>query len=274
MLTDAQRAEFSELGILRLPGIVPAEDVACMRGRLWEALEERHGIRPDDETTWSIARPCHLQKIGRSGAFEALDQPALLEAVDELLGSGQWRAPAHWGPPLVVFPSPDAEWNVPHQVWHLDSPVSGSDPRPPGLRAFAFLEKVEPRGGATAIVAGSHRRVYELAREKAPDGLLRSKPQGLLRSKQVRNELAATEPWVEALFAPGDPDARIARFLDEGTVSAGIPLRVVEATGEPGDVTLMDLRCLHSLTDNVGRRPRLVIGHAFHAHRHLAQVLG
>ena len=266
MLTDSQRAEFSELGILRLPGIVPAEDVECMRGRLWEALEERHGIRGDDESTWSVARPCHLQKIGRSGAFEALDQPALLEAVDELLGAGEWRAAAHWGPPLVVFPSPGTAWNVPNQVWHLDSPVSGSDPRPPGLRAFAFLEKVEPRGGATAVVTGSHRRVYALAKEKAP--------QGLLRSKKVRNELAAIEPWIEALFAPGDPDARIARFLNEGTVSAGIPLRVVEATGEPGDVTLMDLRCLHSLADNVGTRPRLVIGHAFHAHRHLAQVLG
>jgi ectoine hydroxylase-related dioxygenase (phytanoyl-CoA dioxygenase family) len=166
----------------------------------------------------------------------------------------------------VAFPVAGTSWNVPDQVWHLDAPVSGSDPRPPGLRAFAFLDKVEPRGGATAVVTGSHRRVYELARQKAP--------QSFLRSKKVRNQLAVDEPWIKDLFEASDLDTRIERFMKCGVVSQGIPLRVVEATGEPGDITLMDLRCLHAPAVNATRAPRLVIGHAFHTHRHISQAFG
>ncbi len=45
--------------------------------------------------------------------------------------------------------------------------------------------------------------------------------------------------------------------MDGEYVSAGVPLRVVELTGAAGDVVLMDPRCLHTVSANVGRRGRL-----------------
>ena len=214
-------------------------------------MDGNRGIRRDDPSTWAPERPAKLQTIARSGAFDTLDCPGLREAVDGLLGEGSWHVPKHWGLPLVVFPVPGGTWNLPHTMWHLDAPASGSDPLPPGLRAFAFLDKVGPRGGATAVVAGSHRRVQKLAGEITPEATL--------RSEKARRELARAEPWIKDLFTAGDAEERVKHFMTEGTVSSGIPLRVVELTGEPGDIVLMDLRCLHTLSPNVANAPRLVI---------------
>jgi hypothetical protein len=81
-----------------------------------------------------------------------------------------------------------------------------------------------------------------------------------LSSRKIRERLRRSEPWIDALFSAGDREKRIRRFMGEDTIVGGIPLRVAEVTGEPGDIVLMDLRILHSLTPNVTARPRLVIG--------------
>ena len=47
--------------------------------------------------------------------------------------------------------------------------------------------------------------------------------------------------------------------MTDGCVSASIPLRIVELTGEPGDVVLMDPRCLHAPSANASAHARFVV---------------
>jgi hypothetical protein len=122
----------------------------------------------------------------------------------------------------------------------------------PGLRAFKFLDEILPRGGGTAVVAGSHRLVQRVVEQAAETTRM--------SSRRVRETLKRREPWIRDLFTPGPASVRIDKFLDQETVVDGIPLRVVELVGSPGDMTLMDLRTLHALTRNAESQPRLVLG--------------
>jgi ectoine hydroxylase-related dioxygenase (phytanoyl-CoA dioxygenase family) len=101
-------------------------------------------------------------------------------------------------------------------------------------------------------MTGSPRRLRALAADLAPDRAL--------TLEESTAGLARVEPWVHALLHPGpDPEARQRQLLIEGCSSAGAPLRVVELAGEPGDVVLMDLRCLHAPSANTSDQPRLVV---------------
>ena len=61
------------------------------------------------------------------------------------------------------------------------------------------------------------------------------------------------------MSAGGEPEARIARFMDETTRAGDVDLRVSEMTGEPGDVWLMHPDVLHAPAPNVLDAPRLVV---------------
>ena len=135
-----------------------------MRGRLWQEMAERLGIRRDDPSSWSwsVAKSRAIQEVLRSDAFGTL-APVVGAAVDGLFGAGTWRRPAI--APLINFPIPGASWTVPHKAWHADEPPVGSDPLPRSLAAIVFLDELEPCGGATVAIPGSLRRLQKLASE-------------------------------------------------------------------------------------------------------------
>src|SRR5262245_48861592 len=153
MVTESQRAEFEQLGILRISGAVSRADAARMSDAVWDALAKQHGVRRDDPGTWKNRQPTGFQTLSRSGTFDSLGE-ALAGPLDELLGEGGWLRPKHWGVPLVTVPAPAVDWDVPSAQWHLDFPARG---RPAGLRVLAFLDRVEPRAGGTLVLVGSHR---------------------------------------------------------------------------------------------------------------------
>lgn len=251
----AERRELSEAGFLHRSGAVAEGEVRAMRDRLWEELERLHGLGRDEPERWRGCRPTGFQRISRSDAFETA-RGAARRAVEALLPGAELQPGVQ---PLVCFPTPDADWTVPHAMWHLDLPPSPLDACP-GLRVFIFLDAVEPRGGGTAVVAGSHRLVQHLARD-APSPL---------PSRRVRETLRRRVPWIRDLLTPAPPGqarARDRRLLEEGAEHDGIRLRVVELSGRAGDLVLMDLRVLHSLTPNVARWPRLVLGQVGHRRR-------
>jgi len=257
MLSREQREAFEVGGVVRLPRALPAPDVAAMRARLAAALAAEHGIVLAAPATWRLPRPTGFQRLTRSGAFAAMRSPALCDALDALFGPGGWDEPRHWGQPLLAFPEPGTRWDVPFRGWHLDLVGGASLARCPGVRLFAYLSAVDPRGGGTLAVAGSHRRVAALAGD-APASALGGSA-GILR------RLARGDRWLRALCSSGPCGDRIATFMDAGTTSGGVPLRVVELTGEPGDVVLMDLRVLHAAAPNVRPAPRLVLGQHVYA---------
>jgi hypothetical protein len=57
--------------------------------------------------------------------------------------------------------------------------------------------------------------------------------------------------------APSPAD-RIAAFMDRETLVDGVPLRVVELTGEPGDMVFCHPVMVHCVAPNRGTRPRFM----------------
>jgi hypothetical protein len=103
--------------------------------------------------------PAQFQKLTGTGAFDAIATGQLCAATDDLLGPGRWQLPAHWGRPLVTFPRPGTAWNIPTTGWHPDS----QDPELTMPAVFAHLAPVQPRGGGTLVVTGSHLQRLRLA---------------------------------------------------------------------------------------------------------------
>jgi hypothetical protein len=250
MLTPEQRSEFEQTGLVRVPGAIAADDVGTMAAAVWEFLDERDGIRRDDPATWTRPRPRGFQRLEHAGMLAAIGSPAVRSSLDELMGEGCWKEPPRWGQMLVSFPA-EGGWWVPHNMWHLDMPAAGSKAARRGVKIFAFLTPVEPRGGATLAVEGSHRVAHFVVDEAS------SAP--ALSSAEVRRILKRTQPWFRQLWTPELTPERERLCMDEGTKIGDAEVRVVELTGEPGDVILMDPTLLHCMAPHVAGGPRFVV---------------
>lgn len=233
---------------MRLRGVFGEADAARMRERLWRMLSDEHGIQPGRPETWSVRQPTGFQALRRSSAFEALGSPVLAAALDDLLGAGCWCAPKRWGSPLVTFPC-GSHWDVPSKQWHLDIPARGAA-RPLFLvRILALLDRLEPGGGGTLVVVGSHTLVGRLVAAGAKTR----------HSKDVLRALGRVSPWLRDLCSDAADDDRIRRFMVEGAVVDDVVTRVVELTGEAGDAFLMHPWQVHGPSPNCGTSPRLML---------------
>lgn len=252
MAPSAAREVFDAAGVLHLPRVVPADEVRAMRDGVCElmrtlALVEQEGaLRP---------RPGSEHAMGEVVQRPVFDGLAvhLARTLDAIFGASTWSpATGTWrGVALPNLPGSGGPWQVPHRNWHVDEPASVRA-HAWSLGAFVFLDRVVAGGGTTVVMTGSARRLRALAADLAPARTL--------TLEESTAGLARDEPWVRALLEPGpDPDVRRRRFLDEGCVSRGVPLRIVELTGEPGDVVLMDPRSLHAPSANPSEHARLVV---------------
>ena len=244
MIEAAHRRRFRERGIVKVDGLIPASAVAPARelvqGRLREAGAWREGRWLGDADPASLKR---LKTCSKSAAFKGLSTADVHAAARDLIEAG----------PLVemkpttqlLFTPPNAEeWTVPHNVWHLDLPRLGID-KPPGVQLFTFLDAVQPRGGGTLLVAGSHRLLND---------------QGVIGSRGVKNRLRKT-PYFRELM---DRHAtRRSRLLHEQAQVGDVTLQVVELHGQPGDVYFTDPRLLHSLGPNATAKPRIMVTQRF-----------
>ncbi len=121
---------------------------------------------------------------------------------------------------------------------------------------FGFLSNVGPLAGGTVVIEGSHRLVQQFV-EKQP----REK---LGKMKTVRLALMDSEPWLRDLTKVGDTAKRVERFTKTELVS-GVPLRIVELTGEPGDIVLCHPWLLHAVAPNCGEFPRMMCVQRIHS---------
>jgi ectoine hydroxylase-related dioxygenase (phytanoyl-CoA dioxygenase family) len=174
-----------------------------------------------------------------------IDEPALLAVVDILLEGRPFDRDLFKRPQVMVtLPNADA-WFVP-TGWHCDLPRLASGRRP-GVQLFTFLDRVEPGGGGTVVVAGSHRLLNEGR---------------VVPANEMRRRLGQ-EAFFRDLYAePGDAADRASLLGHVGAVGE-VALEVVEVTGAPGDAWLIDLRMLHAVAPNASERPRLMATHRF-----------
>lgn len=262
MLTTAQREEFDRSGIVRMRGAVAESAAEEMLQTIWNCLRDRYHIHRDAPDTWpepeagdtrmEQTRATHgfvgTHHLPKSVTFEQVGNAVVCGAVDELLGAGRWQRPKRWGSILVTFPESTGQWDVPSSAWHLDIPASHASLGLTAVRIFTCLAKLSPMMGGTLFVAGSHRLIQKFVGDNE-----------LLASHDARKRLISAHPWMKALCSRDETGNRIQRFMSQGTVIDGVEVRVVEMTGEPGDVILAHPMVLHTAALNCSSSPRFVL---------------
>ncbi|MEN8183850.1 MAG: phytanoyl-CoA dioxygenase family protein [Myxococcota bacterium] len=248
MWIPAQRSEFDERGFVRLRHVFSRAEAAAMEERLWASLNRKHGVRRDDPSSWKIPLGAGLRPLRTHAVFRPIGGPAVLGALDELIGEGRWQEPKHWGQFLVSFPV--AEGDFSRSNWHTDFPYFLPRDRVVGALVFSFVGEVPSGTGGTLVIAGSHKVV---GRFVGANPHLRK-----VKMKVARQALMNSDPWLKALGAEADEEGWVGRFMAREHAIADIPVRVVELTGEPGDVVIGHPWLLHTPSPNRGDRPRFM----------------
>jgi hypothetical protein len=247
-LSETEITQFERDGFVVVRSAFARDDADAMQDAWWRELFDLYGIKRDERSTWH--QPLRDLRGGKSSPMQTKIQTARLRgAIDDLLGTGLWQWPKHWGRAIATFPQ-GGSWDVPDLLWHWDSPVEWHREGPGGVFAFTFVGAVAPGGGGTSILSGSHRllRLWE-------DDMAR----GVRDAKAQREWLYRAHPWLAALagVAPSPADRR-RTFMEEGVAIAGIDLRVVELSGAPGDMVLCHPTIVHCVSPNCGTWPRFM----------------
>jgi Phytanoyl-CoA dioxygenase (PhyH) len=251
VLTQHQRDEFETQGLLKLPQAIPVETATQMADQTLAYLATEESIQRNRGQGWLTERPAGMQPLTRAGTFDAMADGAVPQVLDELYGPDRWKRPRHWGRALVTYKTTD-QWDVPAGGWHLDGSTTTTDD-PSAITVFAILAPLRPRGGGTLIVTGSHRVLRAHAADAAIDHST--------KNKGVRRKLGDRHPWLRDLWSPARDASfdRRRRYLEEGAVLDGVPVRIVELTGEPGDAFLMRADLFHTPAPNALDQPRMML---------------
>lgn len=248
-LTPSDVRRFQSDGYIVVRPAFRRDDALAMEQRWWSELDVSHGIRRDDRATWR-----QISGDLEHAKHDAIQSTILTERVrgviDDLLGAGAWSPPRDWSRALVTFPEAGV-WDVPTGLWHWDSPCSLHRDALNALFVVSFIGEVAQRSGGTLVLSGSPRL------------LIRQEP-GLTPAQRsdaaVRRDLFhRSHPWLMALTgkAPSPAD-RVAAFMETEAVVEGVPLRVVELTGEPGDMVFCHPTIAHCISPNRGETPRFM----------------
>ena len=249
-LTPADLERFERDGYVVVRQAFPRADALDMEQRWWRELEDAHGIRAGDRSSWH-----QIQGDLKAAKRDRIQARILTERVsgvlDELLGPAAWLPPRDWGRAIATFPRSGA-WELPTRLWHWDNPSDPHLDRPRGLFVVSFIGPVAPGGGGTLILSGSPRLVIQHDRRL-------SASQRRELGGSVWERFGRQHPWLMALTgqAPSPAD-RAAAFMNTGAIVDGVPLRVVELTGEPGDMVFCHPVMVHCAAPNRGTRPRFM----------------
>jgi hypothetical protein len=244
---------FAETGLLRLEGALGADEVAAMREAVWRHVERRTAIRRDDRATWPERHAIGFQQLKRHSALRALlANPRLQGALDDVFACGDWARPRPGAQVLLTFPSP-GDWTLPHGTWHTDFGIERTSGFVAGVKVFAFVTDVEPGGGGTVVIAGSHRLVERFAEAE-------HLPSGTATNLRTWARLLGGHPVLRDIDVAGTEPDRTRRLLDVEADVDGLLVRVVELTGRAGDVVVTHMDVLHSAAPNRRRVPRLMLG--------------
>jgi hypothetical protein len=249
-LTPDEIKRFHDDGYLVVRGAFAHEDALIMQREWWSELAEVEGVMREDRSTWRTPMR-DLRRAKLSPTQTKIATPRVHGVIDDLLGSRASVPPRHWGRVLTTFPQP-GEWDVPTELWHWDSPCEWHRETMNGLFVLSFVGSVAPRSAGTLLISGSHRL---LARQDAV--LAREGWRGDARAR--RDLFHRSHPWLMALTGNAQsPANRRAAFMEVETEVDGVPVRVVELTGEPGDMVFCHPTIVHCASPNHGAAPRFM----------------
>lgn len=252
MLTEQQRADFERDGIVKLERVFPENAAVAMRGVFWREMLNRYGVQREDPSTWDLHAPTGLKSTKKSRAFDPIFGPALRGALDDIFGDTGWREPKHMGQVLVTMPNA-SEWRVPHKLWHSDFDTHMGIDRLFAVKWWTFFDVVEPGQGGTPQLAGGHKAFARFLRSCED-----------LEYKYARDTFLKSHPWLRALSNDDGDPCRSERLMAEADID-GLPMRVVELTGKPGDVFITHAWVYHSIAVNARDTPRMMRSGAIYA---------
>ncbi|HEX3917589.1 MAG TPA: hypothetical protein VHW60_09650 [Caulobacteraceae bacterium] len=251
-LSADELAAFQRDGFLRVPAAFDRADAARIEAEWWAELTDVYGAQRDAPASWCAPKG-DLKRPKTAESQHLVETPRAAGVLDGLLGEGEWRWPGEWGRSVVTMPSgsPPEGWDVPAHIWHWDGLIAWNLERLASLFVVAFVNEVRPRGGGTAVLAGSHRLLLQCRAE------LGSGPPELETFR--RDKFSRRHPWLAALtgHAASPPD-RVTAFMVEGAVIDGVALRVEELSGAPGDMVFCHPLLLHCVAPNCQATPRFM----------------
>lgn len=250
-LTAEQVARFEERGHVRVEAAFPRELALKLQENMWAELRHELGIDRQDPGSWSQPRRS-LRRAKWDPLQRGIGTPRLATAIDALLGPRPWRVPSNWGVVLVTFPTPARFLEyLPRTGWHYDFDLADNAIAVRGLLVLTLFSAVGPRGGGTLIVEGSHRLLRRFAAGLSADDRCGD-------HLRLRRRFLRCHPWLQALSGTAEePADRRAHFMREADID-GIPVRVTELTGEPGDAVLCHPLLLHVAAPNHADTPRFM----------------
>jgi hypothetical protein len=261
VLSPNDLAHFADQGFIRVTDALPTSFVARVQTAIWEQLHAQYGIARQEPTTW---RPgwCGINKKIIDSAVGTKIAPRLVAAIDQLLGAAQWRPLKTLGGLLLTMPEPEhTPWD-PTLDWHFDNDPRVYLGRADELMLFTFFSSVRPRGGGTVVLAGSPRFVERYLAAYTGGNVTDTLPQVEKIASTVQEitaGLAAWHPWLEGIMS-NRPSVRrsTATLMEEAVEVEGVPLQIVELTGEPGDAVLCHPALLHAVSMNCSTIPRFM----------------
>lgn len=223
-LSNSQIDDFVERGWTLLRSAFPPAVAAAVR----RDLGRRIGIDLEQPEEWAEPK-VWLQEMMTTPPYTDALTERFHSAVDQLVGSGRWRMTQEmgWWPitfPGFVDPPYGDDWHI-EGGWfrhHVHSPEQAV------VNLFCF-STVEPGGGGTLLVEGSHHLAARMLWDAEPGGL-------------------DADDFDEPLTAILEPD--------------GWPGKV-EVVAEEGDVVVLHPLVFHSSNPNHGSRPRVMAQPAF-----------
>jgi hypothetical protein len=248
MLTAEQRAAFDVTGVCKIEGAFGANDAARMRDVVWRELHRRYEIDRDAPSTWNNHPATGLKTSKRSSEFAPILGPCLRGVLDDVFGVDQWVKPKHYGQVLVTMPNAQ-EWRVPSRLWHADFQYYGRYAPVFAVKCWALFDDVDPGGGGTPQLAGSHKLVARYIAGCSDEAL---------EYKRVRDGFLRSHPWLKALTTDDQDADRTARFMEADADVDGLSARVIECTGRAGDVYITHPWVMHSIAPNALGRPRFM----------------
>ncbi|QHW33840.1 hypothetical protein GZH47_25610 [Paenibacillus rhizovicinus] len=258
VLTTEQIEEFIVKGYVQIKGAFSREHALEAQSFLWDRLAEKAGVLREDPSTWREPM-INFRENYRHPAFDACNSASFADAIEDLTGADRTihrfvagetdpdRLPGWGWWPINFFVGRDDPWAVPTTGWHwdgihfkhfVDSPEQG-------LLCLCLFSDIGPRGGGTLVVEGSHRPVARY---------LAKNPEGMELGDGIRGFFSEHPYFAKLAGRTGEPqtaEERNAAFMDSAYADEdGTQLRVVETTGEAGDVILCHPFLIHAASQN------------------------
>lgn len=245
VVDEEQQRAFDELGIIKVKGAFDPTIASDLEIELWRRFE-KWGIERGAPESWESLDEATIRKVMK-GTRRVRGLESIYNANSDQIARTLARETEFEKQKallLLTFSRQHdyiADEVVPSSIWHSDTPnIPGEGLS--GVIVLGFINHVQPRGGGTMVITGSHR-LFETSTSA-------------ITSKMAKRRLKKY-PYFRELLSKKTTDRE--RFLEEPGYVNDIELKVVELTGEPGDAYFVNGSMLHTLTRNYQPHPRMMV---------------